>query len=98
MPLKLRSLRSTSLDIHLRLTCTSYNVVDNLEAAASQKFGISMGVFRGLTFLGVNGLAAALLGYGGVLVSQGLLTAGDLTSYLVTALAFQRSVGKLLLK
>lgn len=70
-------------------------MADNNEAEASKAFGIWMGGFRGITFLGVNGLAAALLGYGGTLVTQGLLSSGDLTSFLVTALAFQRSVGQL---
>eukprot|EP01127_Copromyxa_protea_P014832 TRINITY_DN4192_c0_g1_i2.p1 TRINITY_DN4192_c0_g1~~TRINITY_DN4192_c0_g1_i2.p1 ORF type:complete len:616 (-),score=113.67 TRINITY_DN4192_c0_g1_i2:212-2059(-) len=72
-----------------------YNLVDSKEMNASMWFGIYMGGFRGLTFLGVNGLAAALLGYGGTLVTQGQMTAGDLTAYLVTALAFQRSVAQI---
>jgi len=53
--------------------------------------------FLAMTQVAVNGIALGVLGYGGYLVSlgNGTLTAGALTSFLVTSLAIQRSLGTL---
>eukprot|EP01126_Amoeba_proteus_P055662 TRINITY_DN6929_c0_g2_i6.p1 TRINITY_DN6929_c0_g2~~TRINITY_DN6929_c0_g2_i6.p1 ORF type:complete len:527 (-),score=90.35 TRINITY_DN6929_c0_g2_i6:65-1645(-) len=68
---------------------------DSLQESAAMSFGNALAVFRGISFLAVNGLAAGLLGYGASLISDGKLTTGDLTSFLVTALNFQKAVGQM---
>jgi len=72
-----------------------YAEVNTKEKESSTRFGIAMGAFRGMTFFAVNGLAGGLLAYGSFLAGAGHITAGLLTSFLVTALAFQRSVGQI---
>ena len=47
----------------------------------SQRTAVARGVFFGGVSLGINASLLAVLGYGGILVNEGAMTAGDLTSF-----------------
>lgn len=49
----------------------------------ASRMGILVGLFQGLTFLGLNFSSFLVMLYGGHLVSKGELTSGALTSFLL---------------
>ena len=75
--------------------------VARYEAAIGESYAAARTrAFAGATFMGVasaGGFAAiaVVLGYGGILVSRGALTAGALTSFLVYTLFIAMSLGAL---
>lgn len=62
---------------------------------SSVVFGFAMGAFQGGQTIAVNGLMLYLLFQGSQLISQGQLTAGALTSFMMNTLRMQGSLGQL---
>jgi ATP-binding cassette subfamily B protein len=62
---------------------------------AARRRAMAAGIFIGGASAGVYGAAAAVLGYGGLLVSRGELSAGALTAFLVYTLLMAMSLGAL---
>lgn len=61
----------------------------------SQRFGAALGFFKGISTIGVSGILIGVLLYGGHMVSQGRLTVGDLSSFVVVASSIQSSLGNI---
>ena len=69
------------------------------EVKLSEKYaidlGLGIGVFQSLTNLALNGIVLSTLLFGGYLLSNNELTAGNLMSFLVATQTVQRSLSQL---
>eukprot|EP00117_Sycon_ciliatum_P018561 scpid34684/ scgid2622/ ATP-binding cassette sub-family B member 8, mitochondrial len=59
-----------------------------------QGLGLGIGVFQGLSNFAINGMILIVLFFGGSMMSQRQLTAGDLMSFLVATQTMQRSMAQ----
>ncbi|KAJ2163011.1 hypothetical protein GGF46_000197 [Coemansia sp. RSA 552] len=65
------------------------------QAAAASRYGLHMGVFRGLTAAAVGAVILAVVGGGARLVESGAMAPGDLAAYLAATQAAQRALDAL---
>ncbi|KAJ1678558.1 hypothetical protein EV182_003812, partial [Spiromyces aspiralis] len=62
---------------------------------ANNRFGLHMGVFRGLTNVSIGGMVLIVMYYGGTLVSKGEMSPGNLMSFMISTQAAQRALDAL---
>ncbi|KAI8867099.1 P-loop containing nucleoside triphosphate hydrolase protein [Ramicandelaber brevisporus] len=72
-----------------------YKSADSHAAAAQARFGVHMAIFRGLTNLSIGCMVLSVLYYGGALVADGQMRAGELMAYMLSMQNAQKALDAL---
>ncbi|KAJ2847754.1 hypothetical protein GGI22_005891, partial [Coemansia erecta] len=88
----IRTVRALSAE---RAELQLYKEARNEASAASNRFGLHMGAFRGLTNTAVGAMVLVVLYNGGRLVSRGDMTPGDLMAFMLATQHAQKALDAL---
>jgi ATP-binding cassette subfamily B protein len=91
----LSSIRTVRAYVAERIEMDRFGEATGAAYQAARRRAFAAGTFMGGASAGVYAAAAAVLGYGGLLVSRGELSAGALTAFLVYTLLLAVSLGAL---
>ncbi|KAJ2430872.1 hypothetical protein GGF41_000792, partial [Coemansia sp. RSA 2531] len=72
-----------------------YREARSAESACSNRFGMHMGAFRGLTNVAIGSMVLSVLYRGGQLVARAEMTPGDLMAFMIATQAAQRALESL---
>ncbi|KAJ2350555.1 hypothetical protein GGH91_000013 [Coemansia sp. RSA 2671] len=84
-----RALSAESAELSL------YREARGAESACSNRFGMHMGAFRGLTNVAIGSMVLSVLYRGGQLVARAEMTPGDLMAFMIATQAAQRALESL---
>jgi ABC-type multidrug transport system fused ATPase/permease subunit len=91
----LSSIRTVRAYVAEQIEVERFGAATGAAYQAARRRALAAGTFMGGASAGVYAAAAAVLGYGGLLVSRGELSAGALTAFLVYTLLLAMSLGAL---